>query len=96
MGLSLNRFKNMTIFFFLVFYVFLRGFYGWRLVSFLVSQKKFYFSLKFNFNVFSKKIKLVFLGIFRFLFLGKSLYLRKEKFDFFSLIFFFFRFLGAY
>ena len=46
-GLSLNSFKNLFILFFLIFYVFLRGFYGWRLVSFIVCQKSFFFFYEF-------------------------------------------------
>lgn len=95
-GLRLNRFKNLVVLGFLVFYVFLRGVYGWRLISFIVGQKSFYFSLDFNFLVFSRKIKLVFLGIFSFFFLGQGLYLRKEVFDFYSFVFFIFRGLGAF
>ncbi len=94
-GLRLKTFKNLGVLFFLIFYVFLRGFYGWRLISFIVTQKNFYFSMDFNFNVFSTNIKLIFLGIFRFFFLGQSLNLRGETFDFYSAIFFLFSFLGA-
>lgn len=96
LGLRLKTFNKVFILLFLIFYVFLRGFYGWRLISFIVTQKNFYFSMKFEYSVFSKKIKLIFLGIFSFLFLGQSLYLRKETFDFYSVSFFFFSFLGAY
>jgi len=95
-GLSLKTFNNLFVMRFLIFYVYLRGFYGWRLVSFIVSQKNYYFSLKFDYHVFSRNFKLILLGIFSFLFLGNSLYFSKESFDFYSFIFFFFSFLGAY
>lgn len=95
LGLRLNTFKNLGILLFMTFYVFLRGFYGWRLVSFLVGNKSFYFSMDFHFNVFSNNRKLIFLGIFRCLFLGKSLYFRRENFDFYSAVFFGVGLLGA-
>lgn len=94
--LSLKTYKKIFILFFLCFYVFLRGFYGWRLISFIVTQKNYLFSLNFKYNVFSTNYKLVILGIFRVLFLGQSIYMRNEGFDFYSLVFFIFGFFGAY
>ena len=96
MGLSLRTLKKFFIMIFLVVYVYLRGFYGWRLISFITTQKNFYFSLGFDYRVFSRNYKLIFLGIFSFLFLGNSLYFSKEVFDFYSFVFFFIGFLGAY
>jgi hypothetical protein len=52
--------------------------------------------MDFNYRVFSSNSKLIFLGIFSCLFLGKSLYFSKENFDFYSVIFFGVGFLGAY
>lgn len=95
-GLRLKTFNNLFILGFLIFYVYLSGFYGWRLVSFITTQKNFYFSLKFDYEIFSKNFKLIFLGIFSFLFLGNRLYFSQESFDFYSFIFFVFGFLGAY
>ena len=94
--LRFNTFKNIGVLSFLIFYVFLRGFYGWRLISFLIGQKSFYFSLDFKFDVFSVNKKLIFLGIFRFLFLGKSLYMRREVFDLYSVFFYCVGVLGAF
>jgi len=96
LGLRFNTFNNLGIVRFLSFYIYLRGFYGWRLISFIVTQKNFYFSLNFKYSVFSNNIKLIFLGIFSFLFLGQSLYMSKETFDFYSVVFFGVSFLGAY
>jgi formate hydrogenlyase subunit 3/multisubunit Na+/H+ antiporter MnhD subunit len=95
-GLSLKTFNNLFVMRFLVFYVYLSGFYGWRLVSFITTQKNFYFSLNFNNEVFSRNFKLILLGIFRFIFLGNSLYFSQESFDFYSFVFFIFGFFGAY
>ena len=61
-----------------------------------MGQNSFYFSADFKFNIFSRKKKLILLGIFRFLFLGKRLYVGGEDFDFYSVFFYFFRVLGAY
>ena len=95
MGLRLKSFNNLFVLFFLVFYVFLRGVYGWRLISFIVGQNSFYFSLDFSFSCFSRKIKLIFLGIFSFLFLGQTLFISFEAFDFYSVLFFLFGLSGA-
>ena len=96
LGLRFKTFKKLRILGFMVFYIYLRGFYGWRLISFIVGQNSFYFSADFKFNIFSRKKKLILLGIFRFLFLGKRLYVGGEDFDFYSVFFYFFRVLGAY
>ena len=96
LGLRLNTFKNLGILIFMIVYIFLRGFYGWRLIFFLIGQKSFYFSLNFSFGRFSRNEKLILLGIFRCLFLGQRLYVSQENFDFYSVVFFGVRILGAY
>lgn len=96
LGLLISKIFNFSILLIIYLYLFLRGFYSWRLISFLFGTNKMLSSFAFKFNVFSSNWKLVFLGIFSYFLLREFRMVSISHFDVFSVIFYFFSFLGSF